>query len=143
MAERNAKKRRIAVTIVVFLSLLFVAGTIWMITQAVKQRDYRRTSAEIVEIRTGEMEDMEVVLQVLVSFEAGGVRYDSVDYIGDYSRCKEGITMRVYYNVNDPAAACYQRASDLGFSLILMLGSFAWLVVAAIIIFALRRTGDL
>lgn len=144
MAERNAKKRGIAIAVMVFLCALFVAGTVWMITQAVKQRGYERTYGEIVEIQTGETTDgMSVVLHVYVKFEADGRTYEKVDYVGDFSRCKQGITIKVYYRADDPAAACYQRASDLGFALILMLGSFAWIVVATIVILALRHTGDL
>ena len=141
MSERNAKKRGVAIAVIAMLCALFVAGTVWMITQAVKQRGFERTYGEITEIQTGETTDgMSVVLHVYVKFEAGGRTYEKVDYIGDFSRCKQGITIRVYYRAD---AACYQRASDLGFALILMLSSFAWLVVAAIVIFALRRTGDL
>lgn len=144
MSERNAKKRGVAIAVIVILCALFIAGTVWTITQAVKQIGFERTYGEITEIQTGETTDgMSVVLHVYVKFEAGGRTYEKVDYIGDFSRCKQGMTIRVYYRADDPAAACYQRASDLGFALILMLCSLAWIVVAAIIIFALRRTGDL
>ena len=68
--------------------------------------------------RDKEYDSEDVLVRVLVSYTAqDGQSYENASYIGDLSRCREGMQMNVYYLRTATEATSIQRRATLALRL--------------------------
>ncbi len=138
----KANGKQITVIILCVLSaVVLICGVVWSITQGVRGAAYRKTEAEVIKCETQQIDGAEVIVKVLVTFEADGKTYENVSYIGDLSRCRQGMKMKVYYLAEAPAEYVYSKPGDLGFALIMTAGGAFWLVISAVLAVCMKKAG--
>lgn len=139
----SGRARSILIFMIALSAALVVGGAVWSVVEGVRGAKYGKATATVTSCETQDLDGEDVVVKVLVTYEADGTRYDGVSYIGDLNRCKVGMQMNVYYIKAAPDGYVYSKSSDLGFALILLCGGALWLGICAAYAVAMKKTGHL
>ena len=138
----DKKRVATAVIVLVILGAIVIGGAVWTITQGVRFAAYLKAVATVTSVETEEYDGEDVPVRVLVSYTAqDGQSYENASYIGDLSRCSEGMQMNVYYLKDGDRSYVYSKTSDLGFALIMLCAGAVWFVLAVVVVLCLRKSG--
>lgn len=138
----DKKRVAIAIAVLAILGAIVIGGAVWSITQGVRAAAYEMSTATVTFVETEEYDGEDIPVRVLVSYMSqDGQSYENASYIGDLSRCSEGMQMNVYYLKDGDRSYVYSKSSDLGFALIMLCAGAVWLVLAVVIVLCLHRSG--
>lgn len=137
----DKKKLTIAIIAFIIIIAITISGLIWTITQGIRSAKFAKTVAAVISCETEKLGDEDVNVKVIVNYEADGELYENASYIGDLSRCYEGLQMQVYYLKDGDRSFVYSKSSDLGFALIMLCCGVVWSGIAVVVTICLRNAG--
>ena len=137
----TSKPKNIIIFMIVLSAALVIGGAAWATAEGVRGAKFDKATATVTSCQTQDVDGKTVTVKAFVSFEANGVKYDNVLYVGDLSRCKEGAQMRVYYKKSEPSGGAYSKSSDLGFALMLLGGGALWLAIVVAYAVVVKKSG--
>ena len=139
----SGKARSILIFMIALSAALVIGGAVWSVVEGIKGAKYGKATATVTACETQDLDGEEVVVKVLVAYEANGEKFDGASYIGDLNRCTVGMQMNVYYIKAAPSEYVYSKSSDLGFALILLCGGALWSGICAAYAVTMKKTGYL
>ena len=123
------------------IAAITVGGLVWTITQGIRSAKFGKTIATVTSCETEKLGDEDVIVKVLVSYEAEGKTYENASYIGDLNRCYEGLQMQAYYSIDGDKSYVYSKSSDLGFALIMLCSGIVLTAMAVVVMMWLNNSG--